>query len=114
VGERELARVRRIALALPEVTERFSHGAPCFFIRDKQPACYYHDNARGDGRVSLWCPAPAGVPVELVTAEPQRFFRPTPSASGTFATWLGVYLDNTGGSRVDWKEIAAIGDISGW
>jgi hypothetical protein len=107
-GEREHARVRRIALALPDVTERSSHGAPCFFIRDKQTLCYYHDNHRPDGRISLWCPAPPGVQVELVSAEPQRFLRPTPSARGTFATWLGVYLDDTGDNRVDWHEITRI------
>jgi hypothetical protein len=30
------------------------------------------------------------------------------SASGTFAQWLGVYLDTTGEDAVDWHEIAAI------
>jgi hypothetical protein len=93
-------------MALPEVTEHFSHGAPCFFIQDKRPLCYYHANHRGDGRTSLWCPAPPGVQPELVSAEPQRFFRPTPSATGTFSTWIGVYLDTTGANRVDWREIA--------
>ena len=24
------------------------------------------------------------------------------------ATWLGVYLDSTGGNRIDWNEIAEI------
>ena len=43
-----------------------------------------------------------------MTAEPQRFFRPAPSASGTFSTWLGVYLDTTGTNRVDWNEISKI------
>jgi hypothetical protein len=43
-----------------------------------------------------------------VTAEPQRFFRPAPSASGTFSTWIGVYLDTTGANRVDWNEISRI------
>jgi hypothetical protein len=33
----ELARVRKIALGLPEVNERVSHGEPCFFVRDKRP-----------------------------------------------------------------------------
>src|SRR4051794_39160623 len=108
MGMRELDRVRKILLALPEVNERVSHGAPCFFVRDTRPVCYYHDNHRGDGRISIWCPAPPGVQVELVTAEPERFFTPPTSATGTFADWLGVFLDTTGHNRVDWHEIAAI------
>ena len=104
----ELDRVREIALALPEVSERLSHGARCFFVRDRRALCYFHDHHHGDGRISLWCPAPSGVPEELVSAEPQRFFEPPVSAAGTFAGWLGVYLDTTGEISVDWTEIAAI------
>jgi hypothetical protein len=58
MGDRELHRVRQMALALPEVTERLSHGEPCFFVRDKRPLCYFHDDHNGDGRISLWCPLP--------------------------------------------------------
>jgi hypothetical protein len=108
VGERALERVRAIALALPEVNERLSHGEPCFFVRDRRPLCYFHDDHKGDGRVALWCPTPPGVQEELVSAEPERFFKLPASARGVFATWLGVYLDTAGTSRVDWKEIAAI------
>ncbi len=107
-GERAFDRVRKIALALPEVSERLSHGEPCFFVGGRRPFCYFHDDHNRDGRISLWCPTLPGVQDELVTAEPQRFFRPTPSASGTFSTWLGVYLDTTGTNRVDWKEITKI------
>lgn len=105
---RTLDHVRRIALALPEVNERMSHGEPCFFVRDKRPLCYFHDNHNSDGRVSLWCPVPAGVQQEMVSTEPGRFFEPTPSSSGVFAGWLGVYLDTVKDHKVDWREIAAI------
>jgi hypothetical protein len=108
MGGHELEQVRRIALALPGVTERESHGEPCFFVKGNRPLCYFHDNHRGDGRISLWCPAPRGVPAELTASEPNRFFHPTPSASGVFATWLGVYLDTDGDDRIDWTEIASI------
>ena len=104
----QLDRVRRIALALPGVNERMSHGEPCFFVRDKRPLCYFHDDHNGDGRVSLWCPAPPGVQEELVSAEPARFFAPPTSASGVFSDWLGVCLDAAGSSKIDWGEIAAI------
>ena len=101
-----LLRLREIALALPEVNERLSHGAPTFFLRDKRPICYFHDEDFGaDGRVSLWCPAPVGVQAELVAAEPERFFAPTPSATGVFRHWIGVHLDV---ETVDWDEVSEI------
>ena len=103
----ELVRVRAIALALPEVTERLSHGATCFFVRDKRPLCYFHDH-HNDDRVSLWCPAPPGMQAALVADEPTRFFKPPTSASGTFSDWLGVFLDPSGEAAVDWDEIAEI------
>lgn len=109
MGSRELDRVREIALALPEVNERVSHGAPSFFVRDKRPICYFHDdNFASDGRISLWCPAPPGAQEELVAADSQRFFAPTPSASGVFRDWIGAFLDPSEGDKVDWDEIAAI------
>ena len=107
MGTRELIRLRKIVLALPEVNERLSHGEPCFFVRDKRPVCYYHDH-HGDDRVSLWCPAPPGVQEELVAAEPERFFEPPTSASGVFRDWVGVFLDTSGEHAVDWDEITAI------
>jgi hypothetical protein len=104
----ELERVRKIALALPEVNERVSHGEPCFFVRDKRPLCYFHKNHNGDGRISLWCPVPDGVQEEMVSTEPERFFAPPTSASGVFGGWLGVYLDTSGKHKVDWREVSAI------
>ena len=101
-------RVREIALGLPEVTERRSHGEPCFFVRDKRPICYFHDDHNGDGRISLWCPAPPGAQDELVNTDPVRFFRPEPSAGGVFADWVGVYLDDPRPDAATWGEIAEI------
>ena len=100
--------MRRIAPALPEVSERLSHGAVCFFVGGRRPLCYLHDDHRGDGRVSLWCPSVPAVQEELSSAEPRRFFRPQASASGTFSRWIGVYLDLPGDDGVDWDEIAEI------
>ena len=100
-------RVRSIALVLPEVTERSSHGATCFFVRGKRPLCYFHDR-HNDDRVSLWCPAPPGLQEALVANEPLRFFKPATSASGTFVRWIGIYLDLPSAIGVDWAEIAEI------
>lgn len=103
-----LDRVRTIALALPEVGERLSHGVPCFYVRGRRALCYFHDNHRNDGRVTLWCPAAPSVQAELVSNDPHRFFAPTPSSSGVFSDWIGVFLDTTGQDEVDWVEIRLI------
>ena len=106
-----LDQLRELALALPDVNERVSHGAPCFFIGDQIAVCYFHDsNHRGDGRVSLWCPAPPGVQAEMVATEPGRFFAPPNSANGTFSDWLGLFLDTDGDDTVDWDEVAVLLD----
>ena len=80
----------------------------CFFVRDKRPLCYFHDDHNGDGRVSLWCPAPPGAQEEMVNAEPLRFFAPPTSSAGVFREWLAVYLDTTEPGMVDWNEVAAL------
>jgi hypothetical protein len=101
-GERpELVRLREICLALPEVTERLSHGSPAWFIRGKKTLVMYLDNHHDDGRLALWCPAPTGVQEAMVAEEPKRFFRPPYVGPGG---WLGVRLDRD----PDWDEITGI------
>lgn len=99
--ELALDEVRRICAALPEVTERASHGAPSFFVRDKKTIAMFHDDHHGDGMLAIWCAAPPGVQVELVETEPDRFFRPPYVGH---RGWLGVRLDRS----PDWEEVAAI------
>jgi hypothetical protein len=106
MGKRELGKIRRIALAFPGVQERVSHGAPCFFIRNKQPLCYYHDNHRGDGRISLWFPAAPDVQDAMLRIDSKRFFRPATSSAGAFDNWLAIFLD--AGNGPNWKEVAAL------
>ena len=89
-------------MALPEVTERLSHGAPTWFVRDKSVfVTFWEHGHHGDAFPHLWCAAPPGVQGELVATEPRRFFRP-PYVGGR--GWLGVRLD----VDVDWDEIAGI------
>ena len=88
-------------MALPEVTERLSHGSPTWFIRGKKTLTMYLDDHHGDGRVAIWCPAPPGVQEAMVAEEPERFFKPPyVGPSG----WLGVRLDRD----PDWDEITGI------
>ncbi len=99
--EEALHRVRRSCLALPEATERLSHGSPSFFVRGKTTFVMFLDDHHGDGRLALWCAAPPGVQEVLVEQEPHRFFRP-PYVGGR--GWLGVRLD----VDVDWVEVDGI------
>ncbi|HLU60518.1 MAG TPA: MmcQ/YjbR family DNA-binding protein [Pseudonocardia sp.] len=91
-----LERLRAICTALPEVTERRSHGEPTWFVRKSfvMFADHHHDD-----RLAFWCAAPPGVQEELVAADPRRFFRP-PYVG--VRGWVGVYLDVP---DVDWTEI---------
>lgn len=93
-------RLRALCLALPEATERLSHGEPTFFVRDRKSfvTCSNHHH---DDRLAFWCAAPAGFQTALVEADPERFFVPRYVGH---RGWLGVYLD----VPVDWDEIATI------
>ena len=99
--ETALAKVREACLALPEVTERLSHGSPTFFIRDKKTFVMFLDDHHGDGRLALWVAAAPGVQAEMVDEEPERFFVPPYVGH---RGWLGVRLD----VDVDWDEMAGI------
>lgn len=96
----ELLRTREICLALPEVTERLSHGSPTWFAGKKTMVMYLDDH-HGDGRLALWAAAPPGVQGEMVNQEPDRFFVP-PYVGGR--GWLGVRLDRS----PDWDEVAGM------
>ena len=98
--QRALSAVRTACLALPEVSERLSHGSPAFFVRQKVTFVMFLDDHHGDGRLALWCAAPPGVQEELVETEPERFFRPPYVGH---RGWLGVRLLD-----VDDQEVNAI------
>ena len=93
--------VRSVAMALPEVTERLSHGSPTFFIKEKKTFVNFVDDHHGDGIVGIWCAAPLGAQAELVDDEPDRFFVP-PYVGGR--GWIGVRLEHT----IDRDELTII------
>ena len=94
-----LERVRELCLALPEVTERPSHGAPTWFVRGKKTFVMFHSDHHGDGRLAIWCAAPQGMQEALVAGEPDHYFRPPYVGH---RGWIGVHLDR----GLDWNEIA--------
>jgi hypothetical protein len=100
-AQQALQRVRRLCLALPEATERLSHGAPCFFVRDKPSFVMFMNDHHGDGRLALWCVAPPGAQEILIGADPQQFFRPPYVGH---RGWIGVRLDR----EPDWDRVSGL------
>lgn len=103
-----LARVRRLALALPGAQEKVSHGRPAFFTT--KVFVYYGGSLKVDGE---WCQHPQAVMVLLdederaALLEEERCFVPAylgPSG------WLGV--DLPGPADPGWDEVAELLDAS--
>jgi hypothetical protein len=93
-----LERVRAACLALPETSERLSHGQPAFFVRARRTFVMYLDDHHGDGRLALWCAAPPGVQQGLVATAPEHYFVPPYVGH---RGWLGVRLDR----GLSWDEV---------
>jgi hypothetical protein len=95
-----IQRVRDIALALPEASERESHGEPAFFVKKKLFATI-DDHHHGANHIAVWCSSPPGVQESLVAAEPQHFFRPPYVGH---KGWLGIRLD----AGLNWSVVAQL------
>ncbi len=108
--ERLLARLRKLCLALPESSERLSHGEPTFFVGAKNGKggkvfVSFGDDHHGDGLVAITFPAEPGAQAMLIEADPRRFFRPKYVGS---SGWVGLRLD----VDLDWDEVAEIAEES--
>lgn len=94
----QLARIRAVALLLPWVEERPSHGQPTFFVADKSFA-QVRDNHHGDGR-HVVCVRTSGVDEQamLIDAAPETYSRP---AYLGLAGWVAIDL----AGEVDWQLV---------
>lgn len=97
-----LGRVRDIALALPEVEERESHGAPGWRTGRKSGKyfAYFSDQHHGEPHIALLAKTSGTDEMaDLIARDPETFFRPAYyGASG----WVGVILNRAG---VDWEQV---------
>ena len=97
-SQEHLVRVRRICLALPEATEKISHGEPTFFVR-KRVFCMFANNHHNDGHIAVWIPTEPGQQATLLKSCPDKYFYPPyVGVSG----WIGIEL-----ARVDDEELGA-------
>ncbi len=104
----DLQRVRDICLALPQTSERLSHGEPTFFV-GKKVFTMFANNHHGDGRIAVWIPVPPGAQSEMIAAAPRRFFKP-PYVG--VRGWVGIELAEIGTEELShhlhtaWRLIA--------
>jgi hypothetical protein len=96
MSAKHLKRVRQICLALPETTEKLSHGEPTFFVRKKVFAMF-SNNHHNDGHISVVVPAPPGIQAILIEGSPEKFYKP-PYVGGR--GWIGLELENVDDSQL--------------
>ena len=103
-----LPRVRTLALALPETSERLSHGEPTFFV-GKKVFVMFANNHHDDGRIAVWLPVPAAAQAALIASDPTISFMPPYVGH---RGWVGIELDRIGDEElryhvgVAWELIA--------
>jgi hypothetical protein len=107
-GQKQIERVRRICLNLPETTEKLSHGEPTFFVKKKVFAAV-SNNHHNDGHLAVVLPAAIGIQEMLVSRDPKKYYRP-PYVG--VRGWVGVELELVDDEELTfhlleaWKHIA--------
>ena len=96
-----LARVRALALALPEATERESHGAPGFLIEGGKFFAYVWANHHGDGETAVLVKT-SGTDEQaaLIAHDPDSYYKPAylgPSG------WVALRI---AAADTDWDRVA--------
>jgi len=108
MSARQIERVRRICVALPDVTEKLSHGEPTFFVHKKVFAMF-SNNHHNDGHIAVVVAAPPGIQGMLIENSPKKYYRP-PYVG--VRGWVGIELKNVTDKelsfhlRESWRMIA--------
>jgi hypothetical protein len=94
-------RLRDICTALPDVSERMSHGELAWFAGTGKKARQFAGtwDHHHDDRNAVVMAAPPGAQEQLVADQPDRYFRPPYVGS---KGWIGIYLDR---GDIDWDLV---------
>jgi hypothetical protein len=95
--ESALAQVRAAALALPDASERASHGQPTFFAGGKMFAQFRHDH-HGDGRTIVAIKTGEEEDAMLIETDPARYGPVAYFGRG----WVGIAIDQ---AETDWEHV---------
>ena len=93
-----LARLTKIALALPEA-KRELHGSYASFLVRKRTFAYFLNNHHGDGIVAVTCKALPGENAALASAQSKRYYLPAYIGP---RRWVALPLDL---GKIDWDEV---------
>ena len=94
-----IERLRRICMALPEVTEKIAWGELTW--RAGKIFAQMDTHHHGAEHVAVWLPARPGVQEALVDEDPVHYFRPPYVGH---KGWVGARIDN----RPDWRAVTAL------
>ncbi len=94
-----IARVREVALALPDADEVLSHGMACFGVTKGKKFAYVSHDHHGDGKLALLVKV-SGLDEQqqLVENDPERYYRPAYFGDH----WVAIRLDQ---GDNDWDGI---------
>jgi hypothetical protein len=108
-GEKQLRRVRGICLALPNATEKLSHGESTFFVKKRVFAMFSSDHHH-DGHIAVLIPLAPGEQESLIANFPAIYYRPPyVGVKG----WVGIEIDQIGDEELGahlseaWKMVSS-------
>jgi hypothetical protein len=96
-----LARLSKIARALPETVRQVAGHHAAFLVR-KRTFAYFLDDHHGDGIVAVACKVLPGDNAALAAGQPRRFYLPAYIAS---RGWVALRLDV---GKIDWGEVTEL------
>jgi hypothetical protein len=98
-GGAELAKLRKIVLAIPGAIEKLSHGEPTWFTGEKGKVFAMFDNHHhGAAHISVYFAATLDAQELLVAQDPARYWRPPYVGH---KGWVAVILD----TGPDWNAV---------
>src|SRR5262245_6954491 len=99
--KRELTRLRKICMALPETVEKIAWSEPTWPVTGGKMFAMYDNHHHGAVDLAVWLRSDFDTQAMLVESAPKRFFIPPYQGK---AGWFAARLDK----NTDWAELAEL------